>query len=63
MSLLTERVNGSVAVKGNIREGTRSRGMPMATKLSEMSIIQLLLMHLVLLLLPSSCDVIVIRSD
>jgi len=63
MSLLTERVNGSVAVKGSIREGTRSHGMPMAKRLSEMSIIQLLLMHLVLFLLSSSCDVIVIRSD
>ena len=46
------KVNGSVAVKGSIRGGTRLRGMLMATRLSEMSIIQLLLMHLVLF---SSC--------
>jgi len=43
-------LNGSVVVKGSIREGTRSRGMRMATRLSETSIIQLLPMHLVLLI-------------
>jgi len=32
-------LNGLVAVKGSIREGTRSRGMRMAKRLSETSII------------------------